>query len=147
MRAIAVILFLLPVSALAGSCDDLVAKVAHAAQAEVGRKTLDFAEFKAADGLTLTLSCGGADASAVGVQHRGEAPPDAYYETFGRAGEAVTGISGSVLADAARRARSEASRLRHGTVPTPGALVTCTVTERDKGGLTMCAVIEQGNRG
>lgn len=132
--------------ALAENCDTLVDKVASAAQAQVGRHSADFAEFKAGDGTTLTLSCGGKDPSAVGAQHRGESPPDGYYAIFGRAGEAVTGIAADLLRDAARRARADAARLRHSTVPAGGALVTCSVTNAEKGELTMCAVIEQGDR-
>ena len=154
MRLLALILpallLAVPRPALAEECGSLVGKLASAARAEIGRQSGDFAEFKAGDGTTLTLSCGGRDPSAVGAQYRGGSPPDGYYATFGRAGEAVTGIAADLLRDAARRARADAIRLRHSNVPAAGALVTCSVTNREtgaeKGELTMCAVIEQGER-
>ena len=130
--------------ALAETCDTLIAKVASAAKAETGRRSADFAEFKAADGTTLTLSCGGSDPSAVGAQYRGGTPPDGYYAIFGRAGEAVTGIAADLLRDASQRARADATRLRHSNVSAGGATVTCSVTDSEKSSLTMCAVIERG---
>jgi len=133
--------------ALADECGDLVDRVASATKAEVGRRTSDFAEFTAGPDTTLSLSCGGIHPSSVGAQHRGETPPDAYYALFAGAGHAVTGIAEDILDAAARKARAEAQRLRHSNVSAGGALVTCSLmTKPDKGTLTLCAVIEQGDR-
>lgn len=148
MRLVVTALLLAAASpTLADECDSLVDKVAAAAGAEVVKRSTDFANFTVASGTTLTLSCGGSRyPSSVGAQYRGEAPGEVYYATFGRAGEAVTGIAADVLRDAARRAQADATRLRHSSVMAGGARVTCSFTRSDAGALTMCAVIEQSDR-
>lgn len=147
MRALLVGLILaLPVPALADECGDLIDKVAKETTASPGNRSTDFANFSAGDGTTLTLSCGGPQLSSVGAQFRGEAPPDAYYALFGKAGHAVTGIAADVIEAAAHKAREAASRLRHSNVDAGGARITCSVSAPDKGPLTMCAVIEHSDR-
>ena len=97
--------------------------------------------------MTLTLACGGPDLSSVGAQFRGANPPDTYYDTFGHAGHAVTGIAASVIAEAAHKAQAAAVRLRHSNVDLGGARVTCSaMVSPDKGPLTLCAVIEHSDR-
>ena len=146
MRILLPVLLLATSPALSDECGDLIETVAAAAKAEIGDRSADFANFTAGYGVTLTLSCGGLHASSVGAQYRGETPPDAYYATFAEAGGAVTGISSAILQDAARRAQADATRLRHSTVSAGGALVTCSFGSSSKGALTMCAVIEHGDR-
>ena len=136
MRALLVGLILaLPVPALADECGDLIDKVAKETAASPGNRSTDFANFTAADGITLTLSCGGPQLSSVGAQFRGEAPPEAYYALFGKAGHAVTGIAADAIEAAAHKAREAASRLRHSNVDAGGARITCSVSGTDKGPL------------
>ncbi|MCJ2093545.1 ABC transporter ATPase [Methylobacterium sp. J-072] len=107
----------------------------------------DYAGFAVGPDMTLTLACGTPDLSSVGAQYRGASPPDAYYETFGRAGHAVTGIDAATITEAAHRAQAAAVRLRHSNVDLGGARITCSaMVSPDKGPLTLCAVIEHSDR-
>ena len=128
------------------SCTDLIDRVTAATGATVAERSADFARFDAGEDSSLTLSCGGIHPSSVGAQHRGETPPESYYDLFAKAGHAVTGIGADVLRDAAKRARDGAGRLRHSNVEAGGALVTCSTMKNDKGPLTLCAVIERADR-
>jgi hypothetical protein len=132
--------------AAADSCGDLAGKVAAATGAEIGERIEDFVRFKAAETTTLSLSCGGAGPSSVGVQFLGETLPETYYGLFGKAGQVVTGVAADALVEAARKARGEAETKRHSNVPTGGVLVTCSFTKSAKGPLTMCAAIEKADR-
>ena len=132
--------------ALADECGDLVDRVAAETPAEVGERSADYANFRVGADTTLTLACGGSYASSVGAQFRGDAPPDAYYAVFGRAGHAVTGIAASVIEEAAHRTQATATRLRHSNIDVGKALVTCSAMASDKGPLTLCAVIERSER-
>ncbi|WP_232630220.1 hypothetical protein [Methylobacterium sp. Leaf118] len=127
-------------------CGDLIDRVTAAAGAELAERSADFARFTAGPETSLTLSCGGVHPSSVGAQHRSDAPPDTYFDVFGRAGEAVTGIAADLLRDAAHRAQDGARRLRHSTVEAGGARITCSIMKNEKGPLTLCAVIEQADR-
>lgn len=147
MRALIVGLCLaLPLPALADECGDLIDRVVRATEAVPGNRSADFANFSTPDGTTLTLSCGAPNLSSVGAQFRSDAPPDAFYVLFGKAGHAVTGIDAAVLESAAHTAREAASRLRHSNVDAGGARITCSVSKSDKGPLTMCAAIEHSDR-
>lgn len=129
------------------SCSDLIERVRTATGAEVAERSTDYARFAVGPETSLTLACGGGvHPSSVGAQHRGEAPPDAYFDLFGRAGHAVTGIGAELLRDAARQARDGAGRLRHSNVDAGGARITCSVTKNEAGPLTLCAVIERAER-
>lgn len=128
------------------SCTDLIDRVTAATGATVAERSADFARFDAGENSSLTLSCGGVHPSSVGAQHRSESPPEAYYELFAKAGQAVTGIGADTLREAAKRARDAAGRLRHSNVEAGGALVTCSTMRNDKGPLTLCAVIERADR-
>lgn len=139
----------LPVSAapaLADACGDLADKVVSETRAEVAERIDDFVRFKAGTDMTLSLSCGGSYPSSVGAQAKGEAAPEAFFEIFGKAGHAVTGVAADLLAEAARKARADAETRRHSNVPAGGVLVTCSYSKSDKGALTMCAAIEQADR-
>ncbi|WP_336485292.1 ABC transporter ATPase [Methylobacterium nigriterrae] len=145
MRAILTALLLTAgTPALADECGDLIDRVASETKAEIGNRSLDFANFTLAPDTTLTLACG--TPSSVGAQFRGEKPPEAYFALFGRAGHAVTGIDAATIEQAAHTARDAATRLRHSNVDAGGARVTCSVTTSEKGPFTLCAVIEHSDR-
>ncbi|GEO98054.1 ABC transporter ATPase [Methylobacterium haplocladii] len=137
---------LCPAPASADSCGDLADKVVAETKAEIGERIDDFVRFKAGTEMTLSLSCGGSYPSSVGAQFKGEAVPDAFFDLFGNAGHAVTGVAADLIMEAARKARSDAETRRHSNVPTGGVLVTCSYSKSDKGPLTMCAAIEQADR-
>lgn len=140
------LLLALPVPAAADTCDDLIDRVRTVAGATLDERSRDFARFSSGPDTSLTLSCAHPDPSSVGVQFRGKAPPEGYYDLFGKVGYAVTGVSAEIIADAAKQARDAASRLRHSNVEAGGVRVTCSVTAKDDGPLTLCAVIEHANR-
>ncbi|MFD0937890.1 ABC transporter ATPase [Methylobacterium trifolii] len=144
---IATLLCLAATPALADECDMLIARVMNETGAAVDQRSSDFASFTAGSGISLTFSCGAPEASSVGAQFRGEGPPDVYYVLFGKAGHAVTGLTAATIEAAARRAQEAASRLRHSNVDESGARITCSVSNSEKGRLTMCAVIEHSERG
>lgn len=134
-------------SAQAQSCETLVDRVMAETDAKVSDRRSDYASFTAGPDMTLTLACGGPDLSSVGAQFRGADPPDRYYDLFGHAGHAVTGIEAAVITEAAHRAQATATKLRHSNVDLGGARVTCSaMTSPDKGPLTLCAVIEHSDR-
>jgi hypothetical protein len=134
------------VPAMADSCGDLADKVVAETKAEVAERIDDFVRFKAGADMTLSLSCGGSYPSSVGAQAKGEAPTEDFFEIFGKAGHAVTGVASDLLKEAARKARADAETRRHSNVPAGGVLVTCSFSKSDKGALTMCAAIEQADR-
>ena len=151
MRALAFLtlaaLAVSPGSAWAQSCDSLIDKVTAETEAKTAERRSDYASFTAGPDMTLTLACGMPDLSSVGAQYRGANPPDVYFETFGRAGHAVTGIDAAVITEAAHKAQAVATKLRHSNVDLGGARVTCSaMVSPDKGPLTLCAVIEHSNR-
>lgn len=152
MRALLPLLVLTALSAAAGpawaqSCDALVDKVTAETAAKTAERRSDYASFTAGPDMTLTLACGGPNLSSVGAQFRGANPPDRYYDLFGQAGHAVTGIDAAVITEAAHRAQATATKLRHSNVDLGGARVTCSaMVSPDKGPLTLCAVIENSNR-
>jgi hypothetical protein len=134
-------------SAWAQSCDTLIDKVTAETAAKATERRSDYANFTAGPDMTLSLACGAPDLSSVGAQYRGASPPDVYYETFGRAGHAVTGIDAATITEAARKAQAAAVRLRHSNVDLGGARITCSaMVSPDKGPLTLCAVIEHSDR-
>ena len=136
-----------PGSARAQSCDALIDKVTAETAATATERRSDYASFTAGPDMTLSLACGTPDLSSVGAQYRGANPPDAYYETFGHAGHAVTGIDAATITEAAHRAQAAAVRLRHSNVDLGGARITCSaMVSPDKGPLTLCAVIEHSDR-
>lgn len=131
--------------ALADPCGDQIDAVAAATKAVPAERSLDFSNFTAGPETSLTLACG--SPSSVGAQFKGQTPPESYFETFGRAGEVVTGAPAASLAAAAHQAREVASRLRHSNVDVRGVRVTCSVTESAaRGPLTLCAAIEHDDR-
>ncbi len=137
----------IPGSARAQSCDTLVDRVTAETAAQATERRSDYASFSASPDMTLTLACGGPDLSSVGAQFRGANPPDTYYDLFGHAGHAVTGIDAAVITEAAHKAQAAAVRLRHSNVDLGGARVTCSaMVSPDKGPLTLCAVIEHSDR-
>src|ERR1700712_613602 len=145
MRTILTILLLTTATpALADSCGDLIDRVVAETKAEIGNRSLDFANFALAPDTSLTLACG--EPSSVGAQFRGETPPDSYYRLFGRAGQVVTGIDAATMERAAPAARAAPARLRHSNVDAGGARITCSVTNSGKGPLTLCAVSEHSDR-
>ncbi|MGH1572184.1 ABC transporter ATPase [Methylobacterium sp. P31] len=152
MRAILPLLALAAIAAGSGSaraqsCDALVDKVIAETSAKAAERRSDYASFTAGPDVTLTLACGGPDLSSVGAQFRGANPPDAYYDLFGHAGHAVTGIDAAVVTEAAHRAQAASVKLRHSNVDLGGARVTCSaMVSPDKGPLTLCAVIEHSDR-
>ncbi|ACB24820.1 hypothetical protein [Methylobacterium radiotolerans] len=152
MRALLPLIVFTALSAGAGaaraqSCDALVDKVTAETEAKTAERRSDYASFTAGPDMTLTLACGGPDLSSVGAQFRGANPPDRYYDLFGHAGHAVTGIDAAVITEAAHRAHATATKLRHSNVDLGGARVTCSaMVSPDKGPLTLCAVIENSNR-
>lgn len=134
-------------AARADACDTLVDRVTAETAARADERRRDYASFTAGPDTTLTLACGAPDASSVGAQFRGASPPDAYYDVFGHAGHAVTGIDAAVITEAAHRAQAAAVRLRHSDVDLGGARITCSaMVSPDKGPLTLCAVIEHSDR-
>ncbi|SFL58961.1 ABC transporter ATPase [Methylobacterium pseudosasicola] len=134
-------------SARAQSCDTLIDKVVAETAAKATERRSDYASFTAGPDMTLSLACGSPDLSSVGAQYRGASPPEVYYETFGRAGHAVTGIDAATITEAAHRAQAAAMRLRHSNVDLGGARITCSaMVSPDKGPLTLCAVIEHSDR-
>ncbi|MEE7506153.1 ABC transporter ATPase [Methylobacterium sp. C33D] len=134
-------------NAWAQSCDALVDKVTAETAAKTSERRSDYASFTAGPDMTLTLACGAPDLSSVGAQFRGANPPDTYYDLFGHAGHAVTGIDAAVITEAAHRAQATATKLRHSNIDLGGARVTCSaMVSPDKGPLTLCAVIENSNR-
>ncbi|WCS22576.1 ABC transporter ATPase [Methylobacterium sp. NMS14P] len=134
-------------TARAQSCDALVDKVRAETAAKTAERRSDYASFTAGPDMTLTLACGAPDLSSVGAQFRGANPPDSYYDLFGQAGHAVTGIDAAVITEAAHRAQATATKLRHSNIDLGGARVTCSaMVSPDKGPLTLCAVIENSNR-
>ncbi len=136
-----------PGPARAQSCDTLIDKVTAETAARATERRSDYASFMASPDMTLTLACGEPDLSSVGAQFRGESPPDSYYDLFGHAGHAVTGIDALVITEAARKAQAASVRLRHSNVDLGGARVTCSaMVSSDKGPLTLCAVIEHSDR-
>ena len=136
-----------PGGARAQSCDTLIDKVTAETAAKATERRSDYASFTAGPDMTLSLACGAPDLSSVGAQYRGANPPDVYYDTFGRAGHAVTGIAAATITEAAHRAQADAVRLRHSNVDLGGARITCsTMVSPDKGPLTLCAVIEHSDR-
>lgn len=137
----------IPGSAMAQSCDTLVDRVTAETAAQATERRSDYASFSSSPDMTLTLACGGPDLSSVGAQFRGANPPESYYDLFGHAGHAVTGIDPAVIAEAAHKAQAAAVRLRHSNVDLGGARVTCSaMVSPDKGPLTLCAVIEHSDR-
>ena len=134
-------------AAKADACDTLVERVTAETTAKTDERRRDYASFTAGPDTTLTLACGEPDSSSVGAQFRGASPPDAYYDLFGHAGHAVTGIDAAVIAEAAHRAQAASVRLRHSNVDLGGARITCSaMVSPDKGPLTLCAVIEHSDR-
>ncbi|AWN38576.1 ABC transporter ATPase [Methylobacterium radiodurans] len=147
MRAITFGLVLLVAGpASADECGDLIGRVAAETGAKLDDRSRDYARFTADAETSLTLSCAAPHPSSVGAQYRGANPPEAYYTLFGQAGHAVTGVAAGTVAAAAHRAREAASRLRHSNVEAGGATITCSVTRKDTGDLTLCAVIETSDR-
>ena len=136
-----------PGSARAQSCDALIDKVTAETSATATERRSDYASFSASPDMTLTLACGGPDFSSVGAQYRGANPPGTYYDLFGHAGHAVTGIDATIITQAAHKAQAAAIRLRHSNVDLGGARITCSaMVSPDKGPLTLCAVIEHSDR-
>lgn len=133
--------------ARADECDTLVGRVTAATAAKIDDRRRDYASFSAGPDTTLTLACGTPDLSSVGAQFRGASPPDAYFDLFGKAGHAVTGIDAAAITEAAHRAQAASVRLRHSNVDLGGARITCSaMVSPDKGPLTLCAVIEHSDR-
>lgn len=146
MRALlsAIFLSILVAPAQADMCGDLIERVVAGAEAKLVKRTIDFADLAAADGMTMTLACG--ELSAVGVQFRGDTLPESYFTVLGRAGRVVTGIDADLIAGAGQSARANAVRTRHSHVDAGAALVTCSVTTAAAGVVTACAVIEKDER-
>ncbi|GJD78724.1 hypothetical protein GCM10007886_12010 [Methylobacterium gregans] len=132
--------------ACADECGNLIDRVAAETGARLDDRSSDYARFTADAETSLTLSCAAPHPSSVGAQFRGANPPEAFYTLFGQAGHAVTGIEAGTVAAAAHRAQEAAGRLRHSKVEAGGAAVTCSVTHKDTGDLTLCAVIESSDR-
>lgn len=130
--------------AAADTCGDLIDRVVAETQATLVKRTADFAEFSAPDGIGMTLACG--ELSATGVQFRGTPLPAGYFELFGRAGHAVTGLAADDLAQAARTARTAAATTRHSNVDAGKVLVTCSLSGTREAPVTACAVIERDER-
>lgn len=134
-------------AARADDCDTLIDRVTAQTTAKTDERGRDYASFTAGPDTTLTLACGAPDFSSVGAQFRGASPPDAYYDLFGKAGHAITGIDAAVITDAAHKAQAASVRLRHSNVDLGGARITCSaMVSPDKGPLTLCAVIEHSDR-
>lgn len=133
--------FTLSGPAKADACGDLIDRVVAATQATLVKRTADFAELKASDGIGMTLACG--QLSAVGVQFRGTPLPEAYFPLFGRAGHATTGIAADVIAAAGQKAREAAVTTRHSNVDAGNALVTCSLSNSSGSPVTACAVIDK----
>ena len=147
MRALALTFALMVAGpASADECGDLIDRVTAETGARLDDRSRDYARFTADAQTSLTLSCAAPHPSSVGAQFRGANPPEAYYTLFGQAGHAITGIAAATVAAAAHRAQEAASRLRHSKVEAGGAAITCSVTHKDSGDLTLCAVIESSDR-
>lgn len=147
MRTVLLALGLLPLVALPASadgCGDLIDNVVAGTQATLVKRTLDFAELSAADGIGMTLACG--ELSAVGLQFKGSPLPESYFPLFGRAGQATTGIAADVIEAAARKARESALTTRHSNVDAGDALVTCSLSTPAGGPVTACAVIDKDDK-
>lgn len=134
----------LAIPAVADTCGDLIDKVVAATSATLVKRTLDFAELSAADGVGMTLACG--QLSAVGLQFKGAMLPEGYFPLFGRAGHATTGIAAEVIEAAARKARESALATRHSNVDAGDALVTCSLSTQASVPVTACAVIDKDER-
>lgn len=130
--------------ARADRCGDLIDRVTAATGATLVRRTVDFAEFKGAEDVGLTLACG--DLSAVGAQFKGPTLPAGYFELFGRAGQAINGLTAEAIAEAGRTARASAEAKRHSKVDAGRALVTCSVSQSGNDPVTACAVIDKDDR-
>lgn len=130
--------------ARADRCGGLIDRVMAATGATLVRRTIDFAEFKAAEDVGLTLACG--DLSAVGAQFKGPTLPAGYFALFGRAGQAINGLTAEAIAEAGRTARASAETKRHSKVDAGKALVTCSVSNSADGPVTACAVIDKDDR-
>lgn len=130
--------------ARADRCGELIDGVMAATGATLVRRTADFAEFRGAEGVGLTLACG--DLSAVGAQFKGPALPAGYFSLFGRAGHAINGIAAETIAEAGRTARASAETKRHSNVDAGKALVTCSVSNAGADLVTACAVIDKDDR-
>lgn len=130
--------------ATADPCGDLIDRVVAGTQASLVKRTADFAEFTAGDGIGMTLACGGL--SAVGVQFRGGELPVGYFPLLGRAGHATTNISADVITAAGVKARESAITTRHSNVDAGDALVTCSVSTYGGSPVTACAVIDKDDR-
>lgn len=147
MRALVLALvFTVNGPASADECGDLIGRVVAETGARLDERNRDYARFTADAETSLTLSCAAPHPSSVGAQFRGTNPPEAYYTLFGQAGHAVTGVEAGRVAAAAHRAREAATRLRHSKVEADGVAITCSVTHKDTGDLTLCAVIESSDR-
>ena len=127
--------------AAADSCGELIDRVTAGTGATLVKRTADFAEFSAADGIGMTLACG--ELSATGTQFRGTPLPPGYFELFGRAGHAVTGIAADVLTQAGRTALTAAATTRHSNVDAGKTLVTCSLSGTREAPVTACAVIDK----
>lgn len=141
---LAVSLVALAGPARADACGDLIDRVVAGSGATLTKRTADFAEFTAPDGIGMTLACGGL--SAVGVQFRGTDLPASYFTLFGRAGHATTGIPAAEIEAAGVKARASAATTRHSNVDAGAALVTCSVSNFGGGLVTACAVIDRDDR-
>lgn len=153
MRALLLLPVLCPIlclaagSARADECQTLVSKIIAETGAKADLQRSDYATFTVSPNMTMSLACGAPALSSVGAQYKGETPPDEYYTTFAKAGQAVTGIDAKVIVDAAHKAQATASRKRHSNIDLGGALVTCSsMVSPDKGPLTLCAVIEHSDK-
>ncbi|SFG47967.1 hypothetical protein [Methylobacterium gossipiicola] len=128
----------------ADPCGDLIARVTAATGATLVRRTADFAEFSAQDGIGLTLACG--DLSATGAQFKGSTLPEGYFALFGKAGQAVNGLPAETIAEAGRTARRNAETKRHSQIDLGKALVTCSLSSMNGAPVTICAAIDKGDR-
>jgi hypothetical protein len=128
----------------ADSCGDLIDRVRAATEATLVRRTADYAEFSARDGIGLTLACG--DLSAAGAQFKGPTLPEGYFALFGKAGQAVNGLPAEAIAEAGRTARTSAETTRHSKVDLGKALVTCSVSSMGGIPVTTCAAIDRDDR-
>jgi len=128
----------------ADPCGDLIDRVKAATDATLIRRTADFAEFSAKDGIGLTLACG--DLSATGAQFKGTTLPEGYFALFGKAGHAVNGLPAEAIAEAGRTARTNAETKRHSQIDLGKALVTCSLSSMGGAPVTICAAIDKGER-
>ncbi|KQP31732.1 hypothetical protein ASF49_09840 [Methylobacterium sp. Leaf104] len=130
--------------ASADVCGELIDRVTSETGADLVKRSADFAEFRGADGIGMTLACG--ELSATGAQFRGAPLPAGYFDLLGRAGHAVTGIAADVLAQAGRTALTAAATTRHSNVDAGKVLVTCSLSGSREAPVTACAVIERDER-